>query len=99
MIFRIADPVSRSEYSTATTSVASSIFSFTYANGRRYHSDRFKNKYFLPNDEAEQERLDLYHHIFLMLLGGKLHLAPLDNPQKVLDVGTGTGIWAIDFSE
>lgn len=85
--------------STATTSVTSSIFSFTYANGRRYHSDRFKNQYFLPNDESEQDRLDLYHHIFLSLLGGKLYTAPLDNPQKVLDVGTGTGIWAIDFAD
>jgi ubiquinone/menaquinone biosynthesis C-methylase UbiE len=25
----------------------------------------------------------------------KLYLAPLENPQKVLDVGTGTGIWAM----
>lgn len=25
----------------------------------------------------------------------KLYLAPLDNPQKVLDLGTGTGIWAM----
>jgi methylase of polypeptide subunit release factors len=32
-----------------------------------------------------------------MLLQGKLHLAPLDNPQEVLDLGTGTGIWAIEF--
>lgn len=53
----------------------------------------------MPNDETEQERLDLYHHIFLSLLSGKLHTAPLDNPQKVLDVGTGTGLWAIDFAE
>ncbi|KAI5782360.1 methyltransferase [Peziza echinospora] len=89
-----------SDYSTATTSLSSSIFSFTYANGRRYHSDRFaKADYFLPNDEAEQERLDLYHHIFLALNGGKLYSAPLENPQRVLDVGTGTGIWAMDFAD
>jgi len=25
----------------------------------------------------------------------KLFLAPLENPQKVLDLGTGTGIWAM----
>ncbi|KAF8476801.1 S-adenosyl-L-methionine-dependent methyltransferase [Kalaharituber pfeilii] len=90
--------------STATTSLSSSIFSFTYANGRRYHSDRFNRaNYFLPNDENEQERLDLLHHIFLLLLGGKLYTAPLENlsngVQKVLDVGTGTGIWAIDFAD
>lgn len=34
-----------------------------------------------------------------MLLGGRLFNAPLKNPQKVLDLGTGTGIWAIDFAE
>ena len=53
----------------------------------------------MPNDETEQNRLDLYHHIFLLLLGGKLYTAPLDCPQVVLDVGTGTGLWAIDFAE
>jgi len=25
----------------------------------------------------------------------KLHLSPVENPQKVLDIGTGTGIWAM----
>lgn len=53
----------------------------------------------MPNDEKEQDRLDLFHHLFLSLLGGKLWTSPLDNPHRVLDVGTGTGIWAIDFAE
>lgn len=30
-----------------------------------------------------------------MTLEGKLHLAPLLNPQNILDVGTGTGVWAM----
>lgn len=34
-----------------------------------------------------------------MLLKGKLGLAPVENPQSVLDIGTGTGIWAIEFGE
>lgn len=35
-----------------------------------------------------------------MTLDNKLNLAPLGkNLQNVLDVGTGTGIWAIDFAE
>lgn len=38
---------------------------------------------------------DLAHHMYLMTLEGKLHLAPLENPQNILDVGTGTGIWAM----
>jgi ubiquinone/menaquinone biosynthesis C-methylase UbiE len=34
-----------------------------------------------------------------MLLKGELHAAPIQNPRRVLDIGTGTGIWAIDFAE
>jgi ubiquinone/menaquinone biosynthesis C-methylase UbiE len=52
----------------------------------------------LPNDEQESERLDIHHALMLLLLEGKLYWAPIDNaPQRVLEVGTGTGIWAIDF--
>jgi ubiquinone/menaquinone biosynthesis C-methylase UbiE len=48
-----------------------------------------------PNDESANEQQDLAHHMYLMTLEGKLHLAPLVNPHKILDVGTGTGIWAM----
>jgi SAM-dependent methyltransferase len=41
----------------------------------------------------------MHHQIFLHLLNNKLHLAPIKNPQKILDVGTGTGIWAIDAAD
>lgn len=30
---------------------------------------------------------------------GELHKAPVTNPQKILDLGTGTGIWALDIAE
>jgi len=33
-----------------------------------------------------------------LALDNKLFVAPLENPQKVLDVGTGTGIWAMCVS-
>jgi len=34
------------------------------------------------------------------MLDGKLHLAPInEHPQSVLDVATGSGIWAMDFGE
>jgi hypothetical protein len=53
-----------------------------------------------PNDEREQERLDVVHHWYRVTLKGELFRAPITaNPQKVLDIGTGTGIWAIDFAE
>jgi len=34
-----------------------------------------------------------------MLLKGELHKAPVTNPQNILDLGTGTGIWALDIAE
>ncbi|KAK0709195.1 S-adenosyl-L-methionine-dependent methyltransferase [Lasiosphaeria miniovina] len=43
--------------------------------------------------------LDLQHAIAKLLLKGNLGLAPLDKPRRVLDIGTGTGIWAIEFAE
>ncbi|WZH47188.1 S-adenosyl-L-methionine-dependent methyltransferase [Fusarium acuminatum] len=70
-----------------------------FENGRRYHAFR-EGSYPMPNDEEEQERMDLGHHIYSLLLEGKLCLAPISpNAQRVLDLGTGTGIWAIDFAE
>lgn len=43
---------------------------------------------------------DLQHHLFLLTLDGRLSLAPIgNNLQNVLDVGTGTGIWALDFGK
>lgn len=40
---------------------------------------------------------DLQHSLALRLLGGKLHLAPVERLDRVLDIGTGTGIWPIQF--
>jgi ubiquinone/menaquinone biosynthesis C-methylase UbiE len=41
----------------------------------------------------------MYHELLLLLLNGELHKSPLDKPQRILDVGTGTGIWAIDMAD
>ncbi|RSL83730.1 hypothetical protein CEP52_016643 [Fusarium oligoseptatum] len=81
------------------TSLASSIINYKYENGRRYHAFR-AGTYILPNDETEQDRMDLVHHVYGLLLDGELCRAPIpDNPQRVLDLGTGTGIWAMDFAD
>jgi SAM-dependent methyltransferase len=50
-------------------------------------------------DEVEQDRLDLHHEVFLGLLEGELLKAPIKDPHRILDVGTGTGIWAIDIAD
>ncbi|PGH33481.1 hypothetical protein GX50_03716 [[Emmonsia] crescens] len=84
---------------SSTTSITSSVLNFKYENGRRYSSDRAA-EYILPNDEKEQDRLDLSHHVFQMVLGGALFRCPLAlNPANILDIGTGTGIWAINAAD
>jgi len=80
------------------TSLSSGITRYRQENGRRYHAYK-DGAYLLPNDEKEQDRLDLHHHVFNLVYAGTLHRAPVDNPNRVLDVGTGTGIWAIDFAD
>ncbi|KAJ5087970.1 hypothetical protein N7456_011586 [Penicillium angulare] len=81
-----------------STSLSSSILEYEYENGRRYHSRSLGN-YMMPNDEEEQDRMDLAHHIWLMLMKGELYKAPIKDPQNILDLGTGTGIWALDMAE
>lgn len=43
--------------------------------------------------------MDFEHHIFKLLINGELHLCPLKSPQHILDLGTGTGIWAIEIAD
>lgn len=81
--------------SRASTSISSSVRDYAFEHGRRYHQYR-AGTYQFPNDEPEQEREDMKHSMVVNLCGGKLHYAPLKNPQQIIDLGTGTGIWAID---
>jgi len=88
-----------SDRESSTASMTSSILNYRYENGRRYHGYR-EGEYVIPNDEREQARLDLHHHIFNMVLRGALYLAPVpDDISRVLDLGTGTGLWAIDMAD
>ena len=65
-------------------------------NGRQYCNDT----YFMPNDAAEQTRLNIQHQVFLSALDGALTAEPLgDSVFRVFDVGTGPGDWAIAIGE
>ncbi|KMP01131.1 UMTA [Coccidioides immitis H538.4] len=88
-----------SDVASGTTSLYSQITSHVYENGRRYNGWRY-GTYWGPNDEQASDNLDLFHHVFNLTFGGRTFLAPIgDNPQRVLDLGTGTGIWAMDFAD
>ncbi|KAF5002462.1 hypothetical protein FDECE_10621 [Fusarium decemcellulare] len=82
--------------SSSSTSLNSSVYQHAFENGRRYHQYRH-GTYPIPNDDAEQNRDDMKHAMMLELTDGKLFFSPIgDNPQKIIDLATGTGIWAID---
>lgn len=64
--------------------LALALFAYTAA-------DRSENNYALPEDQREQDRLDLQHELFSKSFSGKLALAPIGhNLRNVLDLGTGT---------
>jgi ribosomal protein L11 methylase PrmA len=52
-----------------------------------------------PNDEQELDRLDMQHHLIKMVNHGRLFFAPLDHPKRILDIGTGSGIWPIEMGK
>ncbi|KAF4811473.1 Secondary metabolism regulator LAE1 [Colletotrichum siamense] len=73
---------------SSTTSLRESVVDYLVENGRTYH--RYKEG-------------NMVHALWLLTLDDKLGLAPpCDKDAKVgrvLDIGTGTGIWAINFAD
>ena len=54
----------------------------------------------LLNYEKEQEHMDLHNHVFRISLGGPIYRVPIpSNVHRVLDLGTGTGIWTFDVAD
>jgi SAM-dependent methyltransferase len=83
-----------------TTSLSTSQYLFEKRNGRTYHHFRSDRGYVLPNDEPEKDRLDMQYWAIHEALGKRLIFAPIgEHPQNIVDVGTGTGIWAIDVAD
>ncbi|KAI9596799.1 hypothetical protein BDF19DRAFT_421307 [Syncephalis fuscata] len=69
----------------------------TTSAGRRFHGDK-NAPYPLPNDSSEINRLNTQHPVFKKLLNGN-YMSKLNNPKRILDVGSGTGIWAVEMAE
>ncbi|KAK4614001.1 Methyltransferase [Fulvia fulva] len=82
---------------TDTTSLLSSIARYREENGRTYHSYG-TTEHWGPNDDKAQDQQDLSHHLWGLALKGQHFLAPVE-PENVLDMGTGTGIWAMEMAE
>ncbi|KAN0122805.1 S-adenosyl-L-methionine-dependent methyltransferase [Hyaloscypha variabilis] len=82
----------------SSLSVTSNVWRFDKENGRTYHGYR-PGVYYYPNDPTEAERLEYQHCVIDFALDGLLHYAPLTTLHNVLDIGTGTGDWAIQMGD
>ncbi|KAJ9266690.1 hypothetical protein DTO212C5_6226 [Paecilomyces variotii] len=94
--------ISESESDEDSTSIRSTrschkdTIEDVYENGRRYCNDT----YFMPNDEAEQTRLNIAHQVYLIVLDGELTRVPVPRGRaRILDIGTGPGDWAVEMGE
>lgn len=54
--------------------------------------------YVLPKDMGEVNRLDFQHYMMRSALRGN-YAAPITAPESILDVGCGTGRWAIEMAQ
>ncbi|KAL5604910.1 hypothetical protein BROUX41_001760 [Berkeleyomyces rouxiae] len=82
-------------------SLSESTLNFPEEFGRTYPAFR-PGSYPYPNDPIETRRLDRQYHILNEVSGGRIHLAPWtlqQPPSNVLDIATGTGIWAMDIAD
>ena len=61
---------------------------------RRHRADA---PYVLPADDQEINRLDFQHYMLRHTLQGN-YAAPIVSPRSILDVGSGTGRWAMEMA-
>ncbi|KAF1961838.1 S-adenosyl-L-methionine-dependent methyltransferase [Byssothecium circinans] len=93
-----------SDASSFLSSILSEVRRGVEVAGRIYPSYG-KHEYGMPMDEKELDRNDLQHHKYTLLLADKLYIAPIPDTRlhgsnaRVLDLGTGTGIWAMDMAD
>ena len=93
------DPGIGSEDEESTTSLSSSVCEFSIFQGRSYHAFQSMKKYFAPNDESEQIRMELQYLAWMLVTKGKLSHVPAETFPRVLELGTGIGVWALEMGE
>ncbi|KAK3399766.1 S-adenosyl-L-methionine-dependent methyltransferase [Sordaria brevicollis] len=84
-----------------TASLTPTVYDYRAYYGRTYHGEVGNAEAWEPNDKQHVEAMEIFHHAMMVQLDGKLYLSPLDKKKvrRVLDVGTGNGMWAIDFAD
>ncbi|KAH8651931.1 S-adenosyl-L-methionine-dependent methyltransferase [Tricladium varicosporioides] len=83
---------------TSSLSLTNSVYEYPQEHGRTYHGYR-AGSYHFPNDPTETDRLDFQFEILKYCFKGQNYFAPLSEPKFILDIGTGTGQWAIEMGD
>ncbi|KAG4033730.1 hypothetical protein MFRU_004g02330 [Monilinia fructicola] len=83
---------------SSSKSLTSSVVDFPEENGRTYHGYR-PGTYHFPNDVNEQDRLESQFYMLKCAFSDRNYFAPLSDPRYILDIGTGTGQWAIEMGD
>lgn len=60
--------------------------------------DQSAPNYVLPRHPTEVDRLDVQHYAMREALAAN-YLAPIERPERILDVGWGTGQWAYELCQ
>ncbi|SPO06233.1 related to methyltransferase [Cephalotrichum gorgonifer] len=85
-------------FQSSTASLQEELIKQRKEHGRSYKG-YLEAKYLLPMDEQELERLELQNHLVWLTLDKRLYHSPVENFNRVLDVGCGTGQWTIEFAD
>lgn len=95
----VADSASSTSSAEAETySLDETMRDFPVHFNRTYHKYK-EGSYPFPNDAQERDRMDQQFWLIKAAQGGQLFLAPVKNPNTILDVGTGTGVWAFSVAD
>jgi methylase of polypeptide subunit release factors len=81
---------------------------FRIVGGRRCNN--LNHRYVMPADEEELRRFELFHRMVRFVFGNKIYVGPVEKVLsadrdtagerlRVLDMGTGGGLWAIDMAD
>ncbi|KAM0334321.1 hypothetical protein ACHAQA_001345 [Verticillium albo-atrum] len=74
-----------SDAQSSLVSLSESVLAYHEENGRLYHA---------------KSRGNIQHELMIRTLDGKLALCPKESgANRVLDIGTGTGVWAMDYAD
>jgi len=65
--------------------------------GRSFHNT--DAPYPIANDSTEWQRLDDMHNGINDYMDNRMSFAPIANPQRILEIGSGSGAWAIQAAQ